>query len=145
MIKQILGSLLIIFGFTNHLSAQSTPEEITNQFFSIYKNQSSDKAIDYLFSTNKSAKDDQTAIDSLKKQVNTAAKVIGKFESFELILRKEGGHSVLALTYIVNFENEPVTFRIFLYKPQNTWQVQTFKFNDSIYDELEESSKLHNN
>ena len=131
--------------FINFLKAQSTTDEIVSKFFNIYKSQSSGAAVDYLFSTNASSKDSRPAIDTLKMKLNATEQLVGKLVSYELITSKAAGKSVLLLTFIVNFQHDPLTFRFSLYKPANAWQIQDFQFNNSIYDELDESSKAHGN
>ena len=45
------------------------------------------------------------------------------------------------LTFLVRHDRDPLTFRIVFYKPHVAWQVQNFKFDNKMDDELEEASK----
>lgn len=145
MLKRAFTFTVILLCFANFLKAQSTTDEIITKFFNVYKSQSSGAAIDYLFSTNVAAKGNQPAIDTLKMKLSATEQLVGKLLSYELITSKSAGHNVVLLTFVVNFEHDPLTFRFSLYKPANTWQIQDFQFNNSVYDELEESSKTHSN
>ena len=139
-IKTLL-TLLLLLGLLNGLHAQSTPEDISNKFFDIYKKTSFDKGLDYLFSTNKYSADYQEGLVSVKQEVDNTIAKIGQFYGYELISSKAAGKSILLLTYIVKYEKDALTFRVLFYKALNDWQVQTFKFDNKIGDELEVASK----
>jgi len=139
----IKASLTLLFSLVlfNSIYAQSTPDEISNKFFDIYKKDSFDKGLDYLFSTNKYSADYKDGLVNVKQEVNNTIAKIGQFYGYELISSKAAGKSILLLTYIVKYEKDALTFRILFYKALNDWQVQTFKFDNKIGDELEVASK----
>jgi hypothetical protein len=141
-----LKALLIsffLFGILNEVHAQSSPEDISNKFFNIYKKASFDKGLDYLFSTNQYAKEYQPELDTIKHQVTYSVQLVGAFLDYELISQKKAGNSMILLTYLVKCERDALTFRILFYKPINTWQAQSFNFDNKIGEELESASKTY--
>jgi hypothetical protein len=142
-IKKVLPFLLIPLLISNILFAQNSPEDLSGKFFDLYKSDSSDKAIDYIFSTNKYAKDSQESIDDLKRSLRKASDVAGPFWGYELLSKKTAGQNLTMLTFLVKHERDPLTFRFLFYKPHDKWQVQDFKFDNKIDDELEEASKAY--
>jgi hypothetical protein len=120
---------------------QNSPEQISNKFFDTYKKEGFDKGLDYLFSTNKYSADYKDGLVNVKQEVDNTIAKIGQFYGYELISSKAAGKSILLLTYIVKYEKDALTFRILFYKALNDWQVQTFKFDNKIGDELEVASK----
>lgn len=121
--------------------AQNSPDDIVNHFFETYKKDGSDKALDYIFGTNKYARNSQDAIDQLKTNLRQTLAVDGPFWGYELLSKKTAGENFIMLTFLVKYDRDPLTFRIVFYKPHDIWQVQNFKFDNKMDDELEEASK----
>mgnify|MGYP001206608951 CR=1 FL=1 len=139
-IKTLLLSLLSWL-FCSISYAQSTPNDIVNKFFELYKKEGSDKAIDYIFATNKYAKESIEAIGQLKDNLKKTLTIEGVFWGYELLTTKRAGQNFIMLTFLVKHERDPLTFRIVFYKPNDKWQVQNFKFDNKMDEELEEASK----
>ena len=137
--KILLCFLLSALAYSSF--AQNSPEEIINKFFDLYKKAGSDEALDYIFSTNKYSGDSQEAINNLKENLRKTVSFHGSFRGYELLSRKSAGQSFVMLTFLVKHDRDPLTFRIVLYKPIDKWQVQNFKFDNKMDDELEEASK----
>jgi len=140
MRRKILLSFLLS-SLTCVSFAQNSPEEIINKFFDLYKKEGSDKALDYIFSTNQYGGDSQDAINNLKENLRKTISFDGPFRGYELLSRRSAGQSLILLTFLVKHDRDPLTFRIVLYKPIDNWQVQNFKFDNKMDDELEEASK----
>lgn len=128
---------------TNFCLSQTTPQEMTNNFFEVYKQGDTDKALDYLFSNTIYAKDISEGIEDVKRQLKKTAGQIGKFYGADLLTTKTAGANVVMLTYLVRHDREPLVFNIMFYKPNNKWQMLNFKYGNSIDDELEEASKAY--
>lgn len=121
--------------------AQKTPEDIAHNFFELYKTDSIDKAVNYLFATNKFSADLQDGINTLKTNLKESRPQLGKFLGYELVVKQIAGHDLEQLTFIVKHERLPLTFRMLFYRPSNDWQVEHFVFDDKISNELEDASK----
>jgi hypothetical protein len=141
--KTFLLALLFSILACNISFAQNSPEDIVNKFFDLYKKDSIDKAIDYIFATNKYSGNSQDAIDQLKISLKKTIEVDGPFWGHELITQKMAGERFIMLTFLVRHDRDPLTFRIVFYKPNDKWQVQNFKFDNKMDDELEEASKRY--
>jgi hypothetical protein len=139
--KTILLVFFCFFAF-QRLFAQSTPAEVTTHFFDLYRSEGSNKALEYIFSTNKYMADKTDAIDNLKLKLHQANSIIGKFWGYDLISKKMSGENLLILTYLVRHDREPLAFRFLFYKPNDRWVLQNFKFDDQADDELEAASKM---
>ena len=119
--------LLSILSFNSN--AQITPIEISNKFFSIYKEVGSNQAVDYLFSTNHYSADSKSEIESIKAKLYESAPSFGQFSGYELISTKMGGKDLELLTFIVKFDRLPLIFKLLFYKPGIDWRIQNFIFN----------------
>jgi hypothetical protein len=131
--------LFFIIPFTNSFS-QSTPLEMTKKFFDLYKQGDSDKALDYLFSN---STDVNYSKESTKWELKKKLEAVGKYYGADLLFTKTAGPNIVMFTYAVRHQAAPLTVRIMYYKPNDIWQMQTFKFNDKIAEELEEASKAN--
>jgi hypothetical protein len=140
---RIILALLLLLSLTNISLAQSTPGEITNKFFAIYKQGSSDKALDYLFSNTPYAKDIEEGIDDVKRQLKKQYELIGTYNGTDLLSTKTAGPNVIMYTYMVRHNKEPLTFNIMFYRPNDKWQMQSFKYHNNTSEELEEASKAY--
>ncbi len=138
-------SLLVFLAFMAVLTrapAQSSYEQITAKFFDLYKIQGgSDKAVDYIFSTNKYATSIGSQLDTLKSKLNYYISNEGQYYGYELVAKKSAGPNFILLTYLIRHDRNPMTFRFIFYKPGDKWQLQTFNFNDGMDDELQDASK----
>lgn len=128
---------------TKFCFSQTTPQEITSKFFEVYKQGDTDKALDYLFSNTSYAKEISDGIEDVKRQLKKTAGQIGTFYGADLLTTKTAGVHLVMLTYLVRHDREPLVFNILFYKPNNKWQMQNFKYGNSIDDELEEASKAY--
>lgn len=134
---------LVIFLNTHGLNAQNSPDQIINKFFEIYKIEGSGKAVDYIFSMNKYYSNILESIEQLKQNLAKTISMEGKYYDYELITKKKAGQSLTMMTFLVKYDKEPLTFKVFFYKASNTWQLQNFKFDNKIDEELEEASRAY--
>ncbi|MBC7721204.1 MAG: hypothetical protein H7068_04220 [Pedobacter sp.] len=123
--------------------AQSTPQDITRKFFALYKGGDSDKAIDYLFSSNPYSKDIAEGIEDVKRQLKKLVGQIGNYYESDLLATKTAGANVIMYTFLVRHDKQPLTFSIMFYKPNEKWQMQNFKYQNNTSEELEEASKFY--
>lgn len=118
------------------LKAQTNSDEITNQFFKLFE-ESPEKAVVYIFNTNKWMERDRDGIDNLKTQISGLKSIVGDYYGFEFLKETNMGTSYKQISYIVKFDRQPIRFTFVFYKPKNNWQVQNFKFDDDLKEELE--------
>ena len=140
---KLLTFLIVIILSTNILKAQSTTEEITTEFFKTYE-KSPQKAVDYVFGTNKWMIDrNKDGIENVKSQLTNFLGLVGDYYGYEKITEKSVGKSFKLISYMIKYDRQPMRFTFVFYKPKDKWQVQNFQFDDNLDDELEESGKVY--
>lgn len=140
--KCFLAVIILLFSY-NISNAQSSPEQIIDKFFDVYKKEDSSKAIDYLFSNNQFSVEIADGLDDVKRQLKKQIDADGKFYGRDLLSKRSAGPNLIMYTYIVRHAREPLTFNIMFYKASDKWQLQNFKFHNNTDDELEEASKAY--
>ncbi|PIQ50221.1 MAG: hypothetical protein COW03_01000 [Cytophagales bacterium CG12_big_fil_rev_8_21_14_0_65_40_12] len=146
MTKKILVVMLIIMTSGFSVKAQNTvkdPESIIKEFFQLYKNKSTDSALEYIFSTNPwmSGSKDQT--DALGLKLKNLISVIGDFHGEKLITKASIASDIVMYSYLIKYDRQPLRFIMTFYKPNDSWRLYNFKFDDSLDDELDEAIKAH--
>ncbi len=127
--KSFLIVLLLSMVFTcsySIVSAQNTPEEMSDKFFKLYVEKGVDASVDYLMSTNKWLKKDSTRIISIKMQLKKGAAIMGQFYGYELIDKRNYSESLITYDYMMKYDMQPIKITFFYYKPKDVWQIQTF-------------------
>jgi hypothetical protein len=114
---------------------------ITEIFFKKYKDDGTEQAIDYLFSTNKLFTD-TAQISGLKKKLVALKQSVGQYLGKELIAQRNAGKNLYFYAYVLRFENQPVRFTFMFYKPKNDWVLYHFKFDADLDNELEQAGKI---
>ena len=120
--------IFLICAFPSTISAQNTSESIVENFFNVYKNNSSD-AIDYLFQDNKWMEDKFEELLNLKSQLFENQKLLGEFCGYEKITEQNAGKDYKQLVYLVKYERQPIRFIFELYKPKEKWIVLNFSYD----------------
>lgn len=135
--------LFILSSSTLAVKAQNQPKDVIDKFFKLYESKGSDEALDYIFSTNKWMNNSQKSIDDIKYKLNGTIEQIGEYYGFyPIVTRTIKGHMELH-TYIVKYNRQPLRFSFLLYKPNDTWRLQNFKYDDNLDTELEEASAAY--
>lgn len=119
-------------------------QPIIDTFFSIYESQNTNKALDYIFSTNSWLNNNQQdKIVILKTNLINTIKVIGKYYGKESITQKSIGSNFILCSFLIKYERQPIRFTFIFYKPSNNWTLLNFKFDDNISKELEEAAVIY--
>ena len=141
-IKLMTLSILVLLS-TNILMAQTTTEEITDEFFKTYE-KSPQNAVDYVFGTNKWMIDrNKDGIENVKTQLASFLGLVGDYYGYEKITEKSVGESYKLVSYMIKYDRQPVRFTFVFYRPKDKWQVQNFQYDDRLDDEIEESGKVY--
>ena len=140
---KLLTLLVVTVLSTNHLTAQTTTEEITSKFFERYE-KSPQKAVDYIFGTNKwMIERNKDGVENVKTQLSSFIGLVGEYYGYEKITEKSVGKSYKLVSYMIKYDRQPVRFTFVFYRPKDKWQVQNFQYDDNLDDELEESGKVY--
>lgn len=107
----------------------SPPEELVGQFFASLPNDST-RAIDGLLSTNKSIKQDESQVQSLKAQVKNYPNIQGAYSFNELICKQSIGKHLESYTYLVGYENSPMLFDFLFYRVGDDWKIISLDTNN---------------
>lgn len=116
--------------------AQNTAQSVVDSFFSIYEKQGYVQAIDYIFSTNKYLESQQPVVDQIKRKLDHATSIMGKYNGKEMIECKSLGNSFIMFQYLLKYDRQPILFSFILYKPAGKWQIHNFKLDDNVYEYL---------
>ncbi|OOQ56854.1 hypothetical protein [Mucilaginibacter pedocola] len=124
------------------LFAQETPESYITRFFAEYKI-SPLTAIDKIYASNVWMAGSKEAIDGLKTKLNAlSVENVGKYYGQDLITTKQVTSRLKLYSYMVRFDRQPVRFIFKFYKASDKWMLYSFKFDDQMDTELEQSAKL---
>jgi hypothetical protein len=115
-------------------------EGYIHEFFDKYKNESSDKALDYIFSTNKLT--DRNQVIYVKGKLDSVNLLWGKITGTTMIVEKDISKDLVLFSYLVKYENAPLRFTFIFYRPQDHWMLLKFNYDDSMINELEDSAKI---
>ncbi len=140
---KVIALTFLILSSSNILKAQTTTEEFTNEFFTLYKN-SVEKAFVFLTRDILKKEDKQTKENLIRQFVNN---VEGEGEYFgnEKIDEKNIGNSLKRLTFIIKHEKNPIRLILIFYKPKDKWELKEFNFDRALINEIKESGNTVTN
>lgn len=141
--KKLLLICLIFCSLASLAQTQADPQKIIDEFFKLYKDKSSDAALDYLFGTNRWVSDSKDQIENIKFKVSSTVKQVGEYHGYNLITKKTIGDHLYLYTYIIRYDRQPVRFTLLFYKPNNQWRLHNFSYDDTLDEELSEASKVY--
>jgi hypothetical protein len=130
--KNFVFALLISLSVAPAYAQETSYNAVIEKFFTTFKKDGPDKAIDYIFSTNPYLDQSSEQVTTIKLKLATAVAVIGDYYGYEAVIVKEIGMSMAIGTYMVKYKRQPLFFTFVLYKPDKTWQIQTLRFDDKI-------------
>ncbi|MBP8156569.1 MAG: hypothetical protein KAX81_06035 [Leadbetterella sp.] len=129
----VLGLYLI----SSDTFGQITPKSTAEKFFKEYQNLGVTKSIDNLYASNKWMEFSAEAVSGLKTQLDALTlDFVGKFHGYELIKEQKIGENYIFLTYLGRYDRQPIRFDFEFYKPNTTWQIHSFSFDDKFGEDL---------
>jgi hypothetical protein len=118
----------------------STPEKISEHFFMLFATDT-DNAVDFLFSTNKWFNTaTMPQLGEIKGKIKKLY-YLGNLKGFELASKKVLSPSLVLITYIVKYDRQPIKIEFYYYKPENQWQIQTFRFEEDLKIDLQNATE----
>jgi len=130
--KKLIFAWVLMTSAVALYAQETTYQGVIDRFFTAYKNDGPEKAIDYIFSTNPYLESNTDQVTTIKLKLATAVAVIGDYYGYDPVLVKELGPSMAVGTYMVRYKRQPLFFTFILYKPDKIWQIQTLRFDDKI-------------
>lgn len=143
MSKQIklVALAILILTSSNILKAQTTTDEITDEFFNLYK-KSPEEAFDFLTKDIK-VRAGQESTENMKKHFLFAMTQSGTYYGYEKIKEKSLGNSLKLISFLLKYEKDAVRMTTIFYKPEDKWILFEYLFDVSLIQELKESAKLN--
>ncbi len=134
VVKTLISGLLM---FSIPSFCQFTPKGIAEKFFKEYQTLGVTKSIDNLYASNKWMEFSADAVSGLKTQLEgLTVDFVGKFHGYELVKEQKIGENYIFLTYLGRYDRQPIRFDFEFYKPNNTWQIHSFSFDDKFGEDL---------
>ena len=131
--------LLITIQFT---IAQETPKEYTDTFFKIYSKGNINEAIDFLYEKNPWKERIQDGINNIKEKLSGLHSRLGNYYGEVKIGEKDLKNTFQVVHFIVKYERQPLRFEFKFYKPNETWSLYGFSYDDGLSEELSNSMNV---
>lgn len=135
--------IFIGFLFYSFSSLAQEPQKIADEFFKLYKEKSSDAALDYLFGTNKWMLESKQDVENVKFQLKNTIKLLGDYYGSDLVIKKTISDKMELYSYFIRYDRQPLRFTLQFYNPNGKWRLQNFSYDDSFDDELKEAAKAY--
>ena len=142
-----MKSILLFLSFlvlSTSAHAQATPETLIATFFKEHATNPG-QALQNLYDTNPWSTTLQEGIDGIKTELNRYnVDLVGKMHGVELITTKKVTESLVLYSYLMKYDRLPMRITFKFYKPDDTWMLTGFNFDNGLDDELTEAAKLQN-
>lgn len=143
-VKRILVLFTLVLSSICSIAQNIEPTETVKNFFEKYEQEGSDKALDYLFSTNywmeEHSKDD---ISSIKVSLQRHIDLIGNYYGYDYITAKSIGQNFKLYSYLIKYDLQPIRFVFIFYKPNDQWLIYHFTYDQEFVEELTEAAKVY--
>jgi hypothetical protein len=134
--------LLGLLFLTMSVNAQ-TPHDIINKFFTTYEKDPG-KAVKEMYKTNVWTERIKDDIENIANRLNWFNEAyVGKYYGYEPITNQKFTDSFVLYSYLVKYDRQPLRFIFKFYKPNDTWVLYGFQFDDAFTTEIEEAAKIN--
>lgn len=117
------------------------PDAEIQAFIAMLKAGKSSEAVDKLYSGNPWMSNSSDAIQNVRTQLGSLDKMVGKLRNHEKLQDIEVGARFRYVSYLAAFDRQPVRFIFEFYKPEDTWMLFSFSFDDELDDDVEKSAR----
>ncbi|CAH0224611.1 hypothetical protein SRABI27_02315 [Pedobacter sp. Bi27] len=125
---------------TSYPKSEEILKSTLDVFFKTYKNDGSDKAVDFIFAASGASPEQ---LSELKGRLAKLTVIAGNYEGYESITQQRIGESLVYYSFLVKHDIQPIRFIFIFYKAKDKWRIYKFKFDDEADTELEEAGKLY--
>lgn len=129
MMRVLLASLLLL---ASPFALAQTPAERVEEFLRQVGTAKADEAFDRIFEGSGFAELKPQEFTTLKSQTRMAMGLYGTVLGVEKVREEDLSPSLKRLVYLQKFEQYPVAWEFYFYKPKDTWQVNSLNFKDQI-------------
>jgi hypothetical protein len=135
--QSFLILLMLVFSCSREKEAQLDDiKKIIDPFFETYRINGPKNAISKLLGSNKYIPQDVT--DTVAVRLERLAKGFGKFQGVDKVSTLHYGKSIVEVTYLVNYERQPMRFKFQFYQPGTGWRIQDFRYHSDFMNDLKE-------
>jgi hypothetical protein len=135
-ITSLLAFLILAnLGEPTDCAAQPYLDEV-EQFFQSLKAGEVDAALENLYASNPWIQGSQDSIQQLKSQLGNLGAMVGQCHDHILLAEKQLANRWVYLNYLVLFDRQPLRFEFQFYRPEETWVIHAFSFDDEIDQDL---------
>src|SRR4051812_4722939 len=131
--------ILLFFLFSCSREKDVPVEEINsfvNPFFETYRISGPKEAVSKLLGSNKYIS--QSVVDTVGVRLERLAKGFGKFQGTDKVSTRHYGESIVEITYLVNYDKQPMRFKFQFYQPGTGWRLQNFMYESEFMDDLKD-------
>lgn len=131
MKRLIVLSVMFLMSSTS-FAYEGTPEMQIENFFIDLSTGKVNEAIDNLYSSNPLMNQKIQQLTLLKQQVGMISTLFGKHIGVEEYSNELVTPSIKKIVKVEKFENHPVVWEFFFYKPNDKWIISKGTFNDQF-------------
>jgi hypothetical protein len=131
MKKLIIICILFLMSSTS-LAYEGDPETQVENFFKDLSSGNVNEAIDSLYSSNPLMNQKIQELTLMKQQVAMISTLFGKHIGVEEYSNELLTPSITKIVKVEKFENHPVVWEFFFYKPHDKWIISKGTFNDQF-------------
>lgn len=132
MMRVLLWTCLLVVGVGQATAEQPAPPTQPRAIVELYLDRvvKGDVAavIDELVSQVPSSASAQQ-LELIKTQTITMLPLYGKMLGYEFVREQQAG-CLLHIVYFVKHEKHPIAWSFYFYKPESTWKLNSFRWND---------------
>lgn len=129
--KRFLLGVIALFVFNLAQAYEGEPKEQVRKFFGDFA-VNTNTAIDNLYNSNKLIVQKVQALTMMKNQAANVSSFFGKFIGYELIEEEIISPSLRRITALGKYEQHPVTWEFYFYKPAKKWIISQALFVDQF-------------
>lgn len=133
-------SIAVMFFMSISAQAADYQTEITN-FFDLYKQGQTDKAVDAIYATNPYVSSIPDQIKKVKTQLAAVEGLVGKLHTLELVDTYTVGKALVHVTYMGIYDRQPVKFEFQFFKLKDGWRIYAFSFDAKVFEKIEQSAQ----
>lgn len=121
--------------------ASRTPDQMTEQFFALLKDNKPVEAVNSVWSSNSWMERKQDAADKLRSGLTNAISLIGQYHGFELLSRRQMGNRLVYMSFVAYYDRQPMRFEFEFYRADQTWALYTLSYDDNLDEELKNAGR----
>jgi hypothetical protein len=112
-----------------------------DQFFSLLQAGKSKEAVEFIYGDTPWMSKSSDAVQQVLNQMASLNTLVGQFKNHDLLQEKVVAGRFAYLSYLASYDRQPIRFTFEFYRPENTWMIFSFAFDDNLDDDVETAAK----